>query len=360
MNAVTQCPTCNTRFKVTQSQLDARQGLVRCGHCQAVFNATAQLHDDQPSPQLDLPITAEEAPQGLLESASSTEAELAFSTDGDLDFSRVDSPHTETETAAEITAEIEPQPGLHANGHGKCTAPDNETRHARSPLSSSLPQTGERDKVSLREFHVNEFVGPLPAHEPPEISPESAEPLTQTPEIILAHDLDEAPAVPPKKKRAWPWAIGSALLLIMLLGQAAYFFRIELAARLPGLKPTLISYCSLLGCTVPLPQKADLMSIESSDLEIADPTLANVITLNAILRNRAPYPQAYPNLELTLTDTEEKAVARRIFRPAEYLKPGEDENQGLAANRELNVKLNLDTTNLMASGYRLFLFYPQH
>lgn len=320
MNAVTQCPTCNTRFKITQAQLDARQGLVRCGHCQAVFNATAQLHDDQPSPQLDLPITAEEAPQVLVETASKTEAEFVFSTDDDLDFSRADSPHTETETSAEITAEVESQPDLHAI----------------------------------------DFVGPLPAHETSEISPESADPLTQTPEIILAHDLDEAPAVPPKKKRAWPWAVGSALLLIMLLGQTAYFFRIELASRLPGLKPALISYCSLLGCTVPLPQKADLMSIESSDLEIADPTLANVITLNAILRNRAPYPQAYPNLELTLTDTEEKAVARRIFRPAEYLKPGEDENQGLAANRELNVKLNLDTTGLMASGYRLFLFYPQH
>lgn len=320
MNAVTQCPTCNTRFKITQAQLDARQGLVRCGHCQAVFNATAQLHDDQPSPQLDLPITAEEAPQVLVETASKTEAEFVFSTDDDLDFSRADSPHTETETSAEITAEVESQPDLHAI----------------------------------------DFVGPLPAHETSEISPEFADPLTQTPEIILAHDLDEAPAVPPKKKRAWPWAVGSALLLIMLLGQTAYFFRIELASRLPGLKPALISYCSLLGCTVPLPQKADLMSIESSDLEIADPTLANVITLNATLRNRAPYPQAYPNLELTLTDTEEKAVARRIFRPAEYLKPGEDENQGLAANRELNVKLNLDTTGLMASGYRLFLFYPQH
>jgi len=31
----------------------------------------------------------------------------------------------------------------------------------------------------------------------------------------------------------------------------------------------------------------------------------------------------------------------------------------LAANRELNVKLNLDTTDIKPSGYRLFLFYPQ-
>ena len=40
-----------------------------------------------------------------------------------------------------------------ANGHGKYTAPDAESRHARFPLSSSPPE-GERDRVSLRESHV--------------------------------------------------------------------------------------------------------------------------------------------------------------------------------------------------------------
>ena len=59
MSTITQCPTCNTRFKVTQEQLDAHQGLVRCGCCQAVFNATEYLQDDKSSPQLDLPIAPE-------------------------------------------------------------------------------------------------------------------------------------------------------------------------------------------------------------------------------------------------------------------------------------------------------------
>lgn len=41
------------------------------------------------------------------------------------------------------------------NGHGKYATHDNESRDARFPLSSSLPQAGESDKVSLREFQVN-------------------------------------------------------------------------------------------------------------------------------------------------------------------------------------------------------------
>ena len=101
-----------------------------------------------------------------------------------------------------------------------------------------------------------------------------------------------------------------------------------------------------------------MIGIESSNLE-ADPTQASVISLDVLLRNLASYTQAYPNLELTLTDAQDKPLARRTFRPAEYLKPDEDEKQGLTANRELSVKLNLDTTDIKPSGYRLLLFYPQ-
>ena len=56
--------------------------------------------------------------------------------------------------------------------------------------------------------------------------------------------------------------------------------------------------------------------------------------------------KAIPFLELTLTDAQEKPLARRVFHPAEYLGAGADEALGLAANREMNVKLNLDTTDL--------------
>ena len=41
------------------------------------------------------------------------------------------------------------------NGHGKNAVPDNEIRHARSPLPSPLPQAGEGDEDPLRESNVN-------------------------------------------------------------------------------------------------------------------------------------------------------------------------------------------------------------
>jgi hypothetical protein len=153
------------------------------------------------------------------------------------------------------------------------------------------------------------------------------------------------------------WAFGVALLLPLLVAQAVFMFRVDLAAYMPQLKPWLLSYCKILKCTVPLPQRASLMSIESSELK-DDPAHRSQIVLVALLRNRASYAQAFPNLELTLTDLEDSAIARRTFRPEEYLPYPNRQAAGFPAAQELEVRLRLNTTDLKPIGYRLALHYP--
>ena len=318
MSSITQCPQCNTRFKVNQGQLDAHQGLVRCGRCQVVFNATHYLYDDEPSPQLDLPI---------------------------------------------LLAETQPKP-MHAEStpqDGLVPAKHEEPDSSQIPLYETPYVVDHATLLHLTPDSAGKQ-GEIEAEEEAEASIQTGnniEQLTLAQQISFAGKPLKAASKPVKKIRRWPWVMGCLLLLVVLLAQATYFFRVKLAASLPGLKPALTFYCDLFSCTIPLPHDIDQMSIESSDMEIADPAQANVITFNALLRSRAPYPQAYPNLELTLTDTQDKALARRIFRPAEYLKAGEDEKQGAPANREINIKLHLDTTDIKPTGFRLFLFYPQ-
>ena len=268
MSAITQCPQCGTRFKVSHAQMETHQGMVRCGRCQEVFNAKLHLHDDQPSPQLSLPILDEDAEW-----------------------------HPPAKTADE---------------------------------------------------HQTEVAQPVPFT-----------PFKQAEHFFVLKVADEISEQTIEQDRRWPQVMAALLLFLILLAQMLYFFRIEIAARIPGLKPALVAGCKLLQCSIPLPNKAEQMSIESSELA-ASPVQANAITLNAILRNNAPYVQAYPMLELTLTDTTDQALARRIFLPQDYLKPGQDEKQGLASNRETSVKLHLDTNNLKANGYRLLLFYPSN
>ena len=273
MTAITQCSECGTRFKVTDAQIDAHDGLVRCGRCQEVFNAREHLHDDEPSPQLSLPIE----PVSLADE------------------------HTEENRDGGIEADLTPTANIHGLG---------------------------KERTSLA--HQVQFVEEL---------------------------TDEVPSTPSRTLR-WMGILTVLLLTLTLIAQVTYFFRVELAARLPGLKPLLAQYCTLLACNIALPQKADLMVIESSELE-SDPNQGNTVTLHALLHNRAAYAQDYPNMELTLTDLQDHAIARRVFRPADYVKAGADEKQGIPSNRELDIKLHLDTTDLKPAGYRLFIFYPQ-
>ena len=181
------------------------------------------------------------------------------------------------------------------------------------------------------------------------------QPMTLAEQVAIVKD-DDISAYH-SEHRSWPWAVAALLLALLFVAQSAFFFRVELAARLPGLKPALTGYCRLLKCTVPLPQKTDLIGIESSELE-ADPKRENQINLNALLRNRAPFAQAFPNLELTLNDGQDKPLARRVFRPSDYLPPQESEAAGMAPNRELNLRLHLNVNDLRPIGYRLALFYP--
>ena len=47
---ITRCPACQTAFRVTETQLAARDGQVRCGTCARVFDARAHLFVETPAP----------------------------------------------------------------------------------------------------------------------------------------------------------------------------------------------------------------------------------------------------------------------------------------------------------------------
>ncbi len=325
MSGTTLCPHCDTRFKIAKAQLEAHHGMVRCGHCLQAFDARPGYIPDQPNPQLELPILDEPvAPELPAEKPRAAEAvEEAGS--------------VEEAVSAEETGLTEAIP----------------LADEAAATETELPETPHDD---LLNFNQPAAAAVEPEGEAPHAADEPVA-LTLAEQVAIVQDEEEGIRPSPPAYRKWPWVVAAFLLLLALLAQAAYFLRVDLAARLPGLKPALSGYCQLLGCSVPLPQKTDLMSIESSDLE-ASPEHENQITLNALLRNRAPYAQAFPNLELTLNDTQDKPLARRIFKPKDYLPPPENEQTGLPPNRELIVKLYLYTADLRPTGYRLVLFYP--
>jgi predicted Zn finger-like uncharacterized protein len=270
---LTRCPSCVTTFRITPEQLKAKQGRVRCGRCQTVFNAIETL--------ADVPVT--DAARDLAVSPAPTFA----------------------------------APGREATPNQSETAVAPETDAASAQIEP--PMGAER----------------LADHDP------------------TFGQLMEEPA-----RRAWPWAIGLLLALTALGLQAAHQFRTELAVLLPEAKPALEQMCTAFGCDLPLPGKIGLVSIETSDLHPDPQKIAGRLQMIATLRNRAPFVQQYPHLELTLTDAADKVQLRRVLPPADYLPKDKVAAKGFAANSDLSVSIAFDVREIAPIGYRLYVFYP--
>jgi predicted Zn finger-like uncharacterized protein len=163
--------------------------------------------------------------------------------------------------------------------------------------------------------------------------------------------------MPESSRRSMSWTILVVLLSIILVLQAAYAFRTQIMVLLPHSRTYYVRFCESVGCVIGLPKLSNYLHIEGSDLKVLDPLHPNEIQLLLSLRNRAPIDLAYPAFELTLTNSLEQAVARRVFLPGEYL-PRTEQTDGLKAGTELPIQLYLDIGVLRAAGYRLYLFYP--
>jgi len=162
------------------------------------------------------------------------------------------------------------------------------------------------------------------------------------------------------RRRTWLWALAALVAALALSAQAAYRYRAELVVLAPVTRGPLVAACRALRCEVSLPRRPELMAIESSDLQ-TDVRRDGLIVLNAVLRNRSPFPQDYPALELTLTDEGDRPLLRRVLTPREYLESARAAQlvaQGIAPGGEAQLRVFLDSNRTKATGYRLYLFYP--
>jgi predicted Zn finger-like uncharacterized protein len=192
--------------------------------------------------------------------------------------------------------------------------------------------------------------------EPAIAEPANAEPVTASGASAFGFG-PVAVAEPPTHARRWPWLLGGLLLLLILLAQAAYHYRSAITLLFPETKPYATALCASLSCELPLPRRIELMSIEASDLQ-ADTTNPNVMVLSATLKNRAIFNQQHPLLELTLTDAQDQPVVRRVLAPQDYLGKAVNTQTGFAANTEIAIKVFIEGSQVKATGYRLYLFYP--
>lgn len=379
MALATQCPHCHTTFRVAHDQLKLRAGLVRCGACKQIFNGIENLlrpeelertTSPQPSAHQSRPALAATT---LKPQVETTPDETSGLTDETIFNSR---DHASDRTLEDINQPATIKPGDDAEDQEESTSIEKPTKDDPLLRMTLMDFTHERrgQVDGNREEHVAEKQD---AHDPLEetIDELTSKPWRREPDASVQAETDaldqadaddyEEPAFVRQGRRKQRigrilrifMATASVVLLISLLAQSAYVFRNQIAAWFPQTEPLLADACAYLGCQVGLPAQIDNVSIESSELQSLTAN-SGTFSLTVLLRNHSATDQAWPHIELTLNDAEEKAIARRVFVPREYLPTALNVKQGFGARSEQPVKLFFELSQLKASGYRVYLFYP--
>ncbi|MEO5733698.1 MAG: zinc-ribbon and DUF3426 domain-containing protein [Rubrivivax sp.] len=408
-NLATRCPTCSTVFRVVPDQLRVSDGWVRCGRCAEVFNAAQALLDattgaprtlpgefvsstpqggyetdeaahagDEQAPGVESPfettqvlfgdeVTGEAdnaghgyqaaASTGLSESPPAAQpgmADRVGTDDGDVD--------TEAEELAPATAA-----GIDFEDHGAFGRID--PRDPSDPIDppalngdgdNRAADAGPGDASNADDTDSLEPWAPasLPEQmEPIEII-EPIEPLVAAPPFA---DFRATPSFVRRADRAEQWrrpgvrlALAAVVMLslLALAAQVTYVYRDLVAARFPVTRPALQQMCTVFGCSIGPARMIDALTVEASGLLRVAQT--DGYRLSLTLRNRSGIALALPAVDLSLTDSQGKLLARRVLRPAEL---GATQAE-LGAGRELQLRATLQTATDPVAGYTIELFYP--
>lgn len=408
MALATQCPHCQTTFRVVHDQLKLRAGLVRCGHCKEIFNGIEHLLPPPDVEPIEQAATAAEPAAFEAAGIASTPAEFSVAQTADEPMPGAEAFYAVDTTAPDTTTFAKDEIREEAN-HTPSDHIDFDIPEPFEPEIDSKPEQPTEPEVSKREDPLQRMTLVDFTREYPEENSSKAQANTAEQELSNAED---GPAFDPNSKddldeaiedlQRKPWrsnkksakgkassiqedtesfdddeptfvkrgrrnqrlgrklriALGIAcfVLLIAALVQGTYVFRNQIAGMFPQAKPFLTQLCDVIACRIDLPAQIASVSIESSELQTLAENKESFV-LTTLLRNYSDTLQAWPHIELTLNDANEKPLLRRVFKPADYLSESEI-RKGFAASSEHSVKLSFELAQIKASGYRVYLFYP--
>jgi predicted Zn finger-like uncharacterized protein len=413
---VTQCPHCQTSFRVSHAQLSMARGVVRCGSCLQVFNAAQQLlnkgTETEQLPTTVAPLVAEPVavePPAAPKAISPAHWEVA-----ELDLEHLD---LDEELAKLEEREIQPSKSFGQSQKAKTsalsarrdTSDADESQWSGSLFSESAAERAETSALAVKD--VEDDIEPAETgRTEPSLSLDIDEP-DDTPPLRLSKDDDDepqlrgeplsavdddedveplAPASVTKDKRTrsepgvrddvlldlvddplhldWqkrrsPWGKRLLWTLLVLLAAVALAgqyiaYHFDELARQDQYRPLFQQLCPQIGCSVP--SKVDIDRIKSSNLVVrSHPEFAGALVVDAILYNRAPFSQPYPLLELRFADLNGKMIASRRFKPGEYLSGDLAGKAEMPPQTPIHIALDILDPGPKAVNYSLSFHSPE-
>jgi predicted Zn finger-like uncharacterized protein len=407
---LTQCPSCQTTFRVTSEILRVAHGQVRCGRCQTQFDALERLIEEtddgeidssrymrppraipQPPPppgQIDVeePLeheditlegrhieisgvyeTIDESGQGEPQIREEVIEEWVEIDQDDATIDTFDAAGEEaaldTGLAAEQTPgeEFEPEAsdapddyqGDHQGDH-PADQDDYSAVLAEDEAMEAAAAEMEAQRALTQSGRWVRFQQPQSSFNTPRVRlPEG----TRTRRNPRGISVDDSPAVDfdfptqPLDERVSPiWKILVVPLVLLLMAQVVHHHRADLA-RHPQIGAPLQRLYGALGLTLRPDWNLHAYEVRQWGV-VADPSQPGTLKVRASVKNLADFPQPYPLLKLVLEDRWGDQVRAREFEPSEYLDPTIPPDRMLAPAQQTNASIAIVDPGPDAEGFR--------
>ena len=343
MSLATRCTSCGTAFRVVQDQLKVSEGWVRCGRCDAVFNALEGLFD-----------LGREAPAEWDEAARSS----AYDTPSAAPAAALREASGELEEAKD---RANPMPTAPAAAFDDLLADpiDAHLFRNRRAEGDKTPkaQVDARDRL---EFSDARFDSDLFAENTPNVDAGLIDsPASGAGDLPLESAHQQPDFMRRAERRArWrsgpvQWALGAASTLgaAILAVQIGHHFRDTAAAQWPSARPALVAWCKAVDCVLEAPRRIDELAVESTALTRA--IGLDAFVLSVTLKSRSRLTLTLPSIDLSLTDGNGRLVARRALAPRDF-----GASNVIQPGAETALQLVLNAGGARVAGYTVEIFYP--
>jgi len=400
----TQCPNCQTRFRVTEEQLGIAKGKVRCGNCMNIFNAiehqvvpASGQASRKPAAQEE---TASKAPSSDSDSAGAGEEDFVFADNPEED--AAEGPYAGTkltfsddELSDSFRSFDERDESNYKDADAHTSNEQVDESWAEAILNDDEPAARKPEPPAKKERDPEPA---LQRDSRPEPKPEEAPAVESTPSPSAARsgsdgsgassfddfvaesgfDIEEPDrsgatfhAEPPFRDlrrdpvsadsgkgsgvRSVVWSVIVLGLVAVLVAQVTWF-QFDRLSAIPELRPFYEKACELAGCE--LKPLINVDAIQSRKLVVrTDPENRSQLVVDAVIINRADFEQPFPAIALTFSNLNGDVVAQSLFTPEEYLAGEGKKLEAMPPDTPVRIAISIRDPGRDAVNYNI-LFRP--
>ncbi len=366
------CPHCGTSFTVSDDQLRAANGHVRCGVCMKVFKAAEPVEAPAPAPGpgpapavqdnfgLDDDSSIEEwikknqktgnsniqsgpvtAPENIQKESLSFEDEFSDAFE-ELTSTPVDDAPAPKQTKEPPQQQTTAKKESHAVEQAEEDELSELLTRGRDPVHQT--ETGNRKNESSNDgFGIS-----LDDLDDDMFGFGDSEPVAQV--ALGSREIEELPTLE-NSLPSFLWVALTLAFSLALFAQVLIKNFDELAID-PEYRSLYATFCSAGLCT--LPPLKDVSLIRGSNLVVRPhPNQPGALIIDAMINNQAPYDQDFPILYLSFSNLQGKVIASRAFKPKDYLQGELRGLSNLPSKTPLHISLELVDPGVEAVNYNI-------